>query len=71
LIQSDLDRAQQYRFRAEELRVICAAWLEEDARRLLERVASDYDRMAAVLEERTHAGEAYPAIFVNGGETRQ
>ena len=68
---SDLDRAQQYRFRAEELRVICASWLEENARQMLERVASDYDRMAALLERRVEAGEEHSATFANGGETRQ
>jgi hypothetical protein len=68
---SDLDRAEQYRFRAEELRVICASWLEEDARQMLERVANDYERMAAILEQRVRAGEEHVAIFVNGGETVQ
>ena len=70
-MQSDLDRAQQYRFRAEELRVISASWLEEDARQLLERVAQDYERMATVLERRVNAGEEYPAVFGNCSETRQ
>ncbi|HEX3430834.1 MAG TPA: hypothetical protein VHT03_08105 [Rhizomicrobium sp.] len=65
---SDLDRALQYRFRAEELRVICASWLEEDARQMLERVADDYDRMATVLE---HRGDDNPAIFAPGVDTRQ
>ena len=70
-MQSDVERAQQYRFRAEELRAISASWLETDARDILERVARDYERMAAVLERRTDASEDHPAIFCNGGETRQ
>lgn len=70
-MQNDRNRAEQYRFRAEELRVISASWLEPDARDMLERVASDYDRMAAVLEERTEAGAEYPAVFGSCGDTRQ
>lgn len=70
-MQNDSDRAQQYRFRAEELRVLSAAWLEDDARNMLERVACDYERMATLLERRMEAGEGHPAIFGSGGETRQ
>ena len=70
-MQSDVERAQQYRFRAEELRAISASWLETDARDMLERVARDYERMAAALERRKEAGEDHPAILCSGGETRQ
>ena len=70
-MQSDHERAQQYRFRAEELRTICTSWLEQDARQMLERVACDYERMALMLEQRVKAGEEYPAVFGTGGETRQ
>jgi hypothetical protein len=70
-MRNDLERAEQYRFRAEELRVICASWLEDDARQMLERVARDYDKMAELLEQRSSAGEPYPAVFASGGETRQ
>lgn len=70
-MQSDVERAQQYRYPAEELRAISASWLEDDARDMLERVACDYERMAAALERRTEAGEGHPAIFCGGGETRQ
>ena len=70
-MKNDTDRAQQYRYRAEELRVISASWLEEDARNMLERIACDYERMACVLERRMGAGEENAAVFGNGGETRQ
>lgn len=70
-MQNDQERAEQYRFRAEELRVICASWLEQDARDMLERVACDYERMADVLERRMKAGEGNPAVFGSGGDTRQ
>jgi|GraSoiStandDraft_8_1057269.scaffolds.fasta_scaffold168093_1 hypothetical protein len=70
-MRNDIERAQQYRYRAEELRAISASWLEEDARHMLERVACDYERMATVLEQRMEAGEQHAAIFCNGGETRQ
>ena len=70
-MRSDADRALQYRYRAEELRAISASWLEDDARNMLERIARDYERMASVLEPRRNAGEESPAIFGNGGDTRQ
>jgi len=70
-MQSDRNRAEQYRFRAEELRAISASWLEEDARQMLERVANDYERMAALLETRLESGEEHAAVFASGGETRQ
>ena len=70
-MQADYQRAQQYRFRAEELRAISASWLEDDARHMLERIACDYERMALLLEQRTAAGEEEPAFLVKGGETRQ
>ena len=42
--------AENYRFRAEELRTISAAWLDGEARAMLDRVARDYDWMAEHLE---------------------
>lgn len=45
-----IKRAEQYRFRAEELRSICASWIDTETRAMLSRVANDYDRMAAHLE---------------------
>ena len=68
---SDRNRAEQYRFRAEELRVISASWLETDARDMLERVACDYERMALALEQRVQGGEESPAFFGNGGDSLQ
>lgn len=46
-----LDRAKQYRFRAEELRTISASWIDRETRQILGRVANDYERMATYLEE--------------------
>ena len=46
------DRAETYRFRAEEIRTLCAGWLDDEARTMLARVARDYDRMADHLEAR-------------------
>lgn len=46
-----LERAKQYRFRAEELRTICASWLDGETRHILGRVAGDYERMATYLEQ--------------------
>ena len=45
-----VERAQQYRFRAEELRTIVASWLDPEMRASLEKIANDYDRMADHLE---------------------
>lgn len=70
-MQSDLERAEQYRFRAEELRVISATWIGQDVRQTLERVAEDYDRMAALLEQRAERGEKSPAVFGHCSDTRQ
>ena len=44
------DRADTYRFRAEEIRTLSASWLDDDARAMLDRVARDYDLMADRLE---------------------
>ena len=46
-----LDRAKQYRFRAEELRTISTSWIDRETRQILGRVANDYERMATYLEE--------------------
>lgn len=67
---NDQQRAQQYRYRAEELRAVSASWLEENARNMLERVACDYERMAALLERRIEAGAEHAAVF-GSGDTRQ
>lgn len=53
-----LQRARQYRFRAEELRTISTSWIDRETRQILGRVASDYERMAAYLEE--HNASAFP-----------
>lgn len=44
------ERVQSYRFRAEELRTMSDNWVDPGTREVLERVASDYDRMADHLE---------------------
>lgn len=44
-------RARQYRVRAEELRTISELWVSVETRRILGRVAADYERMAAHLEK--------------------
>ena len=51
-----LERARQYRFRAEELRTISYGWTDSHTRQIISRVANDYDRMAAYLE--THQSES-------------
>ena len=70
-MKTDHQRAEQYRYRAEELRAISASWLEDDARQMLERIACDYERMAFVLERRGESGEENAAVFGSGVETRQ
>ena len=49
-----LDHARQYRFRAEELRTISDSWMDRETRRIVARVASDYERMATFLERYNH-----------------
>ena len=44
------ERAERYRFRAEELRTLCETWMDRQTREIIDRVARDYDRMAAHLE---------------------
>lgn len=44
------ERAQSYRFRAEELRSMSDNWIDPGTRMVLERVALDYDRMADRLD---------------------
>ena len=46
----ELDTAQRYRVRAEELRSIAAEDLTHSNREALERIARDYERMARTLE---------------------
>ena len=46
----ELDTAQRYRVRAEELRKIAADDLTHSNREALEKVARDYERMARALE---------------------
>ena len=44
------ERAERYRSRAEELRTLCETWMDRQTREIIDRVARDYDRMAAHLE---------------------
>lgn len=44
-------RARQYRQRAEVLRTMSESWISMETRRILGRVAADYEWMAAHLEE--------------------
>jgi len=46
----ELDTAQRYRVRAEELRAIAAEDLTHTNREALEKIAKDYERMARTLE---------------------
>ena len=46
----ELDTAQRYRVRAEELRKIAADDLTHSNREALEKIARDYERMARTLE---------------------
>lgn len=53
-------RARQYRVRAEELRTISDSWVSVETRRILGRVAADYERMAAHLEKHRRNQSAQP-----------
>jgi hypothetical protein len=50
IMDATTERAQTYRFRAEELRSMSDHWIDPGTRMVLERVALDYDRMADRLE---------------------
>lgn len=50
-MQPPSERAALYRVRAEELRTISSEWSDPETRSMLDRVARDYDRMAASLEK--------------------
>ena len=47
----ELETAQRYRQRAEELRVIAANEASREHRSALERIARDYDTMAETMEQ--------------------
>ena len=49
-VREDLETALRYRSHAEELRVIAADMLDPSARRMLLRIADDYDHMASSME---------------------
>jgi hypothetical protein len=51
--EADVERAKRYRLRAEEVRSIAQDMKQEMTRTTLERVAREYEEMAAVLETRT------------------
>lgn len=44
------DRAQRYRFRAEELRTVAEGWMDPDAIITLATLAMQYEKMADALE---------------------
>ena len=50
-MQPPSERAALYRVRAEELRTMSSEWIDPEIRAMLERVAQDYERMAASLEQ--------------------
>jgi hypothetical protein len=45
-----MDRAEQYRGHAEELRIIARDWISDESQAALLKVALDYERMAKSLE---------------------
>jgi hypothetical protein len=53
----DMDRAEQYRGHAEELRMIARDWISDESQVALLKVALDYERMAKSLERLSDAKE--------------
>ena len=53
----DMDRAEQYRGHAEELRMIARDWISDESQVALLKVALDYERMAKSLERLCDAKE--------------
>jgi len=49
------NRAQRYRFRAEELRTVADDWMDDDAMITLERLAMQYEQMADDIERLLNA----------------
>ena len=60
----EIDTANRYRVHAEELRVIAEQDRDRDTRRMLLRVADDYDHMADTLEaiDRTNKAVHRPRL---------
>jgi|HubBroStandDraft_6_1064221.scaffolds.fasta_scaffold478167_1 hypothetical protein len=52
-----MDRAEQYRGHAEELRVIARDWISDESQAALLKVALDYERMAKSLERLSDSKE--------------
>ena len=53
----DMDRAEQYRGHAEELRLIARDWISDESQVALLKVALDYERMAKALERLSDSKE--------------
>jgi hypothetical protein len=58
-----VQRAKQYRQRAEELRTIAQDWIGQDTQRTLLKVAIDYERMAVSLERVANAPAATAGLI--------
>ncbi|HEY1614233.1 MAG TPA: hypothetical protein VGF97_11125 [Rhizomicrobium sp.] len=52
-MQEAAERAQRYRRRADELRTMAADWKNAETRVMLQRIAKDYEKLAALLEDST------------------
>jgi len=52
-----MDRAEQYRGHAEELRIIARDWISDESQAALLKVALDYERMAKSLERLSDSKE--------------
>jgi hypothetical protein len=57
-----VQRARDYRDRAEQLRTIAQDWIGEDTQRSLLKVANDYERMADSLERLAKAED--PTAYI-------
>jgi hypothetical protein len=59
---SAAERAQGYRNKAEEVRIIAESMKTEEAKTILLSVAQDYLAMAAMLDHAAELGEALPDL---------
>ena len=50
-MQDTAERARRYRTRADELRAMSADWKNPETRAMLVRIAEDYEKLAALLDE--------------------
>jgi hypothetical protein len=56
---SRIDRAHDYRERAEQLRAVAEAAFLEESRAILARLAEDYEKMASLIEAAEAARKSF------------